>query len=572
MRVAALAVTLVAVASAKACGAVSPPKVDDALLEGFSSRLREIVAETASTGDAPRFLYRKAHQIARVASVADDGSMKISLGGVTLTGSWQKLSLQERRDLARSVNREGDVERTQLLAFFIMATTYDMPEVTRLLRSIPANDGKVVLDMFKTMARESQAPATPAPSMQLTGCVIPETEPDVEPPAQDPPPPNQFLLFDTVAVHTEDAQMMTVPGFGHKPTWWRHQHIPQNWREPVDFAGGTFRIVYNILEKPNRRRFHNCTCISAFYKKKKNHDLASHPGANWTHEPYVDIEEGPVSKNFKGGYQKTARWKNWKWATNPYDRVWMDSYRMGSSQYGPSSVFPIKVRNKMWLVARGYEWHEFGNLGEMDFRNLRRFTDGARLIAHGMLGEAYDLARKVVGERNKHRAAEARWVIRGLTAHVETRIEEVNEYWKEEPDMAVEDLRPLCKHYRGSPLGRRLEMELARLDAHPTTARARRAREIWRKVLEASNRIVLEEYIGTESWNVFMELTPKYKKRYAAELAFMEAGVDEMLSIYSGRNWRRMALALLKNWGLRKRKSDKAVEPNPRAQKRKVYP
>jgi len=115
--------------------------------------------------------------------------------------------------------------------------------------------------------------------------------------AYDPArPPRQFLVFDTVAVHTEDGPMLSVPGNGHKPTFTRAQRIPADWTAPVDCAGGSYRIRYEILGKPNTRRVHFCVVLSTPLGAKDKADLPSHPGSDWFTTAGVDSEEESIKK------------------------------------------------------------------------------------------------------------------------------------------------------------------------------------------------------------------------------------------------------------------------------------
>ena len=363
--------------------------------------------------------------------------------------------------------------------------------------------------------------------------------------------PKQFLLFDTVAVHTEDAQMMNVPGFGHLPTFTRSQTIPANWKEPVDFADGSFRIRYEVLEKTNRRKIHFCIVMTSPPGAKFEGHLPSHPGSRDFTEPGIDIEEGPIRKHFSSTYGGTGKWADWDW-TKPFGRLWQDSYRQGSSQYGPSAAFPVKVRTTMWVVAKGFTYHPHGNYGEVDFRNLRFFAEGADLISRGLLGEALMLAEKALSQTQKGRLEEARQVIRGLTSHAEQRFKEIKEYWREDADYATDEMKELAELYRGHPVGTRIAAEAAALNSSEVTARCRRAREIWRRVLAESNKIEVPVYVGTEKWDEFVLMPQEVQMKYAAQLTVIKSGIDEMLSVYTAQSWKRMAMNLLHNLGQKK--------------------
>jgi hypothetical protein len=385
------------------------------------------------------------------------------------------------------------------------------------------------------------------------------------PPGQAPKPtnaallPKQFLLFDTIAVHTEDAQMMNVPGCGHKPTYTRSQTIPPDWTSPIDFADGSIRILYEVLEKPNRRPIHFCIVMTAPAGAKLQGDLPSHPGSRNFTEPGTYEEEGPVRQHFRGTYGGNKGWADWDW-TKPFGRLWQDSYRskvtsgQDSSQYGPSSVFPVKVRVRMWVVAKGFKFHPYANLGDMDVRNLHAFTEVAALVEQGRLGDAAILADKVRAGGDARRAEEARWVLEGLVRHAETRLKEIQDLAKEEPDMAVEDLKALAAPYAGSTIGKRLAAEAAAMEAQDATIRCRRARETWKKVLAESSKIEIPGYVGTERWDQYLPMPAEPAKKYAAEIAAIRAGVDEVLRLPGANNWKRMARALLYNLGIEKRK------------------
>jgi len=832
----ALAAVLAADARAEA------PAVDPGLVDAFSARLMEFVAKSAAAGEAPSFFMKDLRQIARVKWILPDGTMGLAAGGAELRRAWKDRTLDERRELARSVWREGDVERTKLLAFFIMATTGDWQKVAQVLAGIPAEEGQAILSLFRAPAPDPIAPQpadgaraapAPAPAQASTpvrdGARSPATgaglegveslaalavgcfrsaawdaaevtltdgrtlagqfslaadgtglrfrsqgsaEPSVvavaevrsvkfthprtatasmvdlnlkrddlarameicrqapveaehpyvrwriasaqwaqqvrakvtgalargdrravldgisglveavgpeavsglwrdefarawavesrgageqsrarwkavgaqlglalewddriaallgeaiasaekgAPPAETarlfreakkagaplddralhlfaeaslragapgeaaalvgkisesyvqehpetesllavlglrPVLPRQFLLCDTVAVHTEDAQMMNVPGFGHLPTYTRSQRIPPNWKEPVDFADGSVRIVYEVLEKPNRRPIHFCFVMTAPEGARLQGDLPSHPGSRNFTEPGTDIEEGPIRTHFRGTYQGNGGWKDWDW-TRPFGRLWEDSYRskvtsgQDSSQYGPSSVFPVKVRVRVWIVAKGFRYHPFGNVGEVDFRLLRYLTDAAQLIGQGSLGEALKVAEMASNGSDAGRAGEARWVVRGLNSHAEQRLKEILEYSKEDADVAAEELKELAAQYRGHPLGARLAAEAAALDTADRTARCRRARLIWKNVLAESAKIEIPGYLGTERWDEYIPMPPEIRAKYAREVAAIKSGIAEMLSIYEARNWKRMAMSLIYNLGIR---------------------
>lgn len=387
-----------------------------------------------------------------------------------------------------------------------------------------------------------------------------ERTPEPPPTPADPARlPKQFLLFDTIAVHTEDGQMMTLGGNGWNPTFTRSQEIPPDWTQPVDFAAGGYRIRYEILEKPNRRKIHFCIVFKA-EPRKPNLDLPSHPGSRNFAEPGFHLEEGIFSRGFANTYQRKGGWATWNWK-KPFSFMWEDSYRskvtsgQDSSQYGPSSVFPVKVRTEMTVIAKGFQYHPFGNVGGLDFRNLRAFTEAAAFIERGKLGEAMIWADRLRRESDPRRADEARWVLECLLRHAETRLREILELAKQEPDLALEDLKPLVEQYKGTSFGQRLAAEAAALEAGEAMVRCRRAREIWKKVLAESNKIEVPDGIGHEHWDHFVPMPDDLQKKYAKELTAIKSGVDEMLAVYSsGFNWKRMAKSLLYNLGIEKKR------------------
>ena len=365
--------------------------------------------------------------------------------------------------------------------------------------------------------------------------------------------PKQFLLFDTIAVHTEDGQMMTLGGYGWNPTFTRSQEVPPDWTQPIDFAGGGYRIRYEVLEKPNRRTIHFCIVLKA-EPRKPNLDLPSHPGSRKFTEPGFHLEEGIFSRGFARTYQKQGGWSTWNWK-KPFSFVWEDSYRQGSSQYGPSSVFPAKVRTEMTVIAKGFQYHPFGNVGGLDFRNLRAFPEAAAFLERGRLGEAMIWADRVRRESDPRRAEEARWVLECLLRHAETRLKEVQELARQEPDIALEDLKPLAEQFKGTAIGQRLAAEAAALEASEAMARCRRARGIWKKVLAESNQIEVPNGIGHERHDHFVPMPEDLQKKYARELAAIKDGVAEMLSVYNACfNWKRMAQSLLYNLGIEKKR------------------
>jgi hypothetical protein len=203
----------------------------------------------------------------------------------------------------------------------------------------------------------------------------------------------------------------------------------------------------------------------------------------------------------------------------------------------------------MWVMAKGFQYHPFGNVGEIDFRILRSLADGAQLIGQGSLGEALKVAEKASNDSDAGRAEEARWVLRGLNAHAEKRLRELLEYAKEDADVAADELKELAAQYRGHPLGAKLAVDAAALDTADSTVRCRRAREVWKKVLAESGRIEVPGYVGTEKWDEFIPTPSEVQKKYEKELAAIKAGIDEMLSVYTARNWKRMAMSLLHNLG-----------------------
>ncbi len=274
--------------------------------------------------------------------------------------------------------------------------------------------------------------------------------------------------------------------------------------------------------------------------------MPSHPGSDWFTTAGVVLEEEPMKKGFAKTYQGKQGW-NWK---NPFGRIWEDTYRMGSSQYGPSSVFPLKVRIQMTVIAKGFTYHPYGNLADLDFRNLKTFISGAKLIGQGRLGPAWKLAQELSSSKKPEMADEAQWVVRGLEAYAVTRMREIDTYAAEEPDCASDELQALAAEFTDSAPGDRLLIAAQKLENDDKTQRARKARVLWNKILAEANTIVITEKAGTERWDTFVPMPPAYQKQYAKSLARIEAGTAEMLSIYTSRNWERMAKALLHNLGI----------------------
>ncbi len=142
-------------------------------------------------------------------------------------------------------------------------------------------------------------------------------------------------------------------------------------------------------------------------------------------------------------------------------------------------------------------------------------------------------ADRVRRESDPRRADEARWVLECLLRHAETRLKEIQELAKQEPDIALEDLKPLVEQFKGTSIGQRLAGEAAALEAGEAMARCRRAREIWKRVLAESNKIEVPDGIGHEHWNHFVPMPEDIQKKYHKEPAAIKSGVDEMLAVYS---------------------------------------
>lgn len=497
-------------------------------LKAWDQRLYAQVREQVATHRGP--VLRYLDQEAQISAADAEGNLELLMVGSTMSLSWSRLTVAERCAVARDAARMAGTSMHPVLAYFLIADGQGA-EAERLLFPLPEAERLAVRAGFAALpVPEPSATASPpvAPRPSSTAAA-----------ARRRPLPLQFIVFDAIAVHTEDGQTMGPTGFGHKPTFTRSQRIPPDWRRPVDFVGGSHRITYAVLEKPNVRKVHFCAVLSTPMGAKDKQDLPSHPGSRpFTTATGTAVEEGV----FMEGFRKTYQGKAWNWDAIPV-RYWEDTYRQGSKQYGPSSVFPIKIRLTLTLMAKGVSYHPYGNVGELDFRTLRSFGAGAELIAQGRLGAALALAERSRGD-------EPGWVVEALRTHAETRLKELKAYWEEEADCASDELKALALEYAGSGLGERLAGESRAMEQHEATQRARRARIIWNRVLALSNRIEVPDGLGAEPWNAPITMPPELQRKYAKELAGIRSGVEELLQTYSGYHWSRMARNLLHNLGM----------------------
>lgn len=71
--------------------------------------------------------------------------------------------------------------------------------------------------------------------------------------AQAPRPADQFVLLDVLHTHTTETK-----GFSYFPL---PPDVPENWKAPVDFHGGTIQFRLEVISKPSDRPVGYQLCV-----------------------------------------------------------------------------------------------------------------------------------------------------------------------------------------------------------------------------------------------------------------------------------------------------------------------